>query len=486
MNISLLTGLVFVAVFACVVFIHELGHFLVARLLKVEVEEFGFGLPPRILTMWREKGYILLKSGQRLVIPRTFGLPFGWSSVINHELNITADRVDDMLILRTLEWQEVTPEKNKKTISDPLKKNEIHVDEAGRILDPHTDATRETARQIVVGEHPGSIELTDVIAEAHPGVELTLNWLPIGGFVRPKGENDPTVPGGLAASSPWTRLAVLFAGPTMNLLLGIVVFSLLFYQMGVPDYTQVQIGAVLPDSPAAQAGIQVNDVIATVNGAHITDSTQLHNIIYANLDKPVVFTVRRGKETLTLTATPSSTRPPDKGALGISMGPAIVQSGSVTESLQYGSMAVYLQARALVLLPAQMIRGQLTPQEGRVIGLKGIYDLFGQAVNRDVQSRAPLASTPSAPVSSSSPTPTFFTLQLIGALTISLGVLNLFPFPALDGGRILFVLPEIIFRRRVPPEWENRINAIGMAILLLFMLYVNVMDFVSPAITNLP
>ncbi|MCL5611745.1 MAG: site-2 protease family protein [Chloroflexi bacterium] len=109
MNISLLTGLVFVAVFACVVFIHELGHFLVARLLKVEVEEFGFGLPPRILTMWREKGYILLKSGQRLVIPRTFGLPFGWSSVINHELNITADRVDDMLILRTLEWQEVTP-----------------------------------------------------------------------------------------------------------------------------------------------------------------------------------------------------------------------------------------------------------------------------------------------------------------------------------------------------------------------------------------
>ncbi|MCL5611746.1 MAG: M50 family metallopeptidase [Chloroflexi bacterium] len=367
-----------------------------------------------------------------------------------------------------------------------MKKNEIHVDEAGRILDPHTDATRETARQIVVGEHPGSIELTDVIAEAHPGVELTLNWLPIGGFVRPKGENDPTVPGGLAASSPWTRLAVLFAGPTMNLLLGIVVFSLLFYQMGVPDYTQVQIGAVLPDSPAAQAGIQVNDVIATVNGAHITDSTQLHNIIYANLDKPVVFTVRRGKETLTLTATPSSTRPPDKGALGISMGPAIVQSGSVTESLQYGSMAVYLQARALVLLPAQMIRGQLTPQEGRVIGLKGIYDLFGQAVNRDVQSRAPLASTPSAPVSSSSPTPTFFTLQLIGALTISLGVLNLFPFPALDGGRILFVLPEIIFRRRVPPEWENRINAIGMAILLLFMLYVNVMDFVSPAITNLP
>ena len=486
MNISLLTVLVFVAVFACVVFIHEFGHFLVARLLKVEVEEFGFGLPPRMLTMWREKGYILLKSGQRLVIPRTFSLPFGWSSVLNRELKLTADQVENQFVLRTLEWTEAAPEKKKNSTNDPLKKNEIHVDETGRILDSHTDATGETARQVVVGEHPGNIELTDVIAEAHPGVEFTLNWLPVGGFVRPKGENDPTVPGGLAASSPWTRLAVLFAGPTMNLLLGIVVFSLLFYQMGVPDYTQVQISAVLPDSPAAQAGIHVDDVIAAVNGATITDATQLHDIIYANLDKPVTFTIHRGKETLMLTATPSSTRPVDKGALGISMGPAIVQSGSITESLRYGTMAVYLQARALVLLPAQMIRGQLSPQEGRVIGLKGIYDLFGQAVNRDVQSRAPVASTPSAPVSPSSPTPTFFTLQLIGALTISLGVLNLFPFPALDGGRVLFVLPELIIRRRIPPEWENRINAVGMALLLLLMLYVNVMDFVSPAITKLP
>ena len=82
--------------------------------------------------------------------------------------------------------------------------------------------------------------------------------------------------------------------------------------------------------------------------------------------------------------------------------------------------------------------------------------------------------------------PTYFTLQLIGILTISLGVLNLIPFPALDGGRILFVLPELLLRRRIPPGWENAINAIGMALLLAFMLYVNVMDFVNPAIVTLP
>jgi regulator of sigma E protease len=370
MSISLLSLVIFVAVFALVVFIHEFGHFVVSRLLKVEVEEFGFGLPPRIL--------------------------------------------------RLFHWK---------------------------------------------------------------GTDFTLNWLPIGGFVRPKGENDPSVPGGLAAASPWTRLAVLFAGPTMNLLLAVAVFSVLFYNLGVPDYKQVQIGDVLPGSPAEQAGIRSNDIVTTANGTAIEDSTQLHDIIYANLDRPITLTVRRGSETVTIQAVPSSTRPANEGALGISMGPALVQTGSTLQSVQYGAIAVYAQARMLVLLPAQLIRGQLTPDEGRLVGLKGIYDLFGQAVSRDIQSRE---APPASSGSSSAQTPTYFTLQLIGILTISLGVLNLFPVPALDGGRILFVLPELVLRRRVPPEWENRINAVGMALLLALMLYVNVMDFVNPAVVQLP
>jgi regulator of sigma E protease len=372
MNLTFLSLLIFVGVFALVVLIHEFGHFIVARLMGVEVEEFGFGLPPRLLTLGRWKG-----------------------------------------------------------------------------------------------------------------TSFTLNWLPIGGFVRPKGENDPNVSGGLAAASPWARLAVLFAGPTMNLLLGVVVFSLLFFQIGVPDYTKVQIDEVMPDSPAAQAGIKTDDIIVAANGVSITDSIQLHDVIYRNLDKPIQLELQRGKQTVTVTAMPSSKRPQGQGALGISMGPALIPSGSAIDSVRYGSVAVYEQTRLLVLLPAQMIRGQVSAQDSRFVGLKGIYDLFGQAVSRDVQSREP-ASSSSSSSSSSSQTPTYFTLQLIGILTISLGVLNLFPFPALDGGRIFFILPELFLRRRIPPEWENRINAVGMALLLAFMVYVNVMDFVNPAIVTLP
>lgn len=480
MNLPILSLLIFVAVFAGVVFIHEFGHFIVARLLKVEVEEFGFGLPPRLATFWRQKGYLLLRSGKRLEIPSNFDLPFGWSTVLDRDVTITADPDGSRLLLRTLAFSDAMPSRRQSS-TDPMRQTDIYVDPRGKVVEP--SASSPSRREVKIGNQEGQQKLEDVITEVHPGTQFTLNWLPIGGFVRPKGENDPTVPGGLAAASPWTRLAVLFAGPTMNLLLGIVVFSILFFQVGVPDYTKVQIGEVMAGSPAAQAGLKANDIIVSVNGTAITDSTQLHDVIYANLDKPLQLALRRGSQTVNVTAIPSSKRAQGQGALGISMGPAMIPSGSVIDSVRYGSLAVYQQVRLLVLLPAQMIRGQVTSSDSRFVGLKGIYDLFGQAVSRDVQSREPQAS--SAPASSSTG-PTYFTLQLIGILTISLGVLNLFPFPALDGGRIMFVLPELVIRRRVPPEWENRINAVGMAVLLAFMVYVNVMDFVNPAIVNLP
>ncbi len=137
--------------------------------------------------------------------------------------------------------------------------------------------------------------------------------------------------------------------------------------------------------------------------------------------------------------------------------------------------------RASLVVLALVIRGTLAPEEGRFIGLKGIYDIFNLSVSADVQSREPEPSTPAAPQG-----PTYSTLYLIATLTISIGLFNLFPFPALDGGRIIFVLPELITRRRVPHQFENAVHATGMIVLLLFMLYINVMDFVNPIVLPAP
>ena len=367
MNISFLATLAFVAVFAGVVLIHEFGHFLAARLFKVEVEEFGIGLPPRILTL------------------------FHWK-----------------------------------------------------------------------------------------GTAFTLNWLPLGGFVRPKGENDPKLPGGLASANPWARLVFLLAGVTMNLIAGVLVYSLLFTQIGLPDYNQVMLYDIVPGSPADQVGLKAEDVVLTAGGEQIASEDQLRAIIHAHLGQPLSLTVRRGDQTLKLTASPLGSRTAEQGALGILPGPLFVPAKSWFATLPYSVLTTYNQVYRILSLPAQLLRGTVSAEQGRFIGLKGIYDFFQQAFSRDVESRA------STPTTSEPQKPTNFTLELIATLTVTLGVFNLLPFPALDGARVLFVLPEILMRRRISPEFENLVHGLGFALLLVLMLYINIMDFVNPAQIVLP
>jgi regulator of sigma E protease len=452
MNISLLAGLVFVGVFAGVVLIHEFGHFVVARLLKVEVEEFGIGLPPRAWRYWRAKGS--LKVGrQRIEIPRNYDLPFDRNDGLNRPVDVTARKKGEKIILEQISFAALEDGQYLQTQPEVLEK-----------LD-------------------GKVHISGILHEMTLGTEFTLNWLPLGGFVRPKGENDPDVPGGLAASSPWVRLGVLFAGSTMNLLAGLLVNSILFTQVGVPDMTRVMLYEVTPDSPAALAGLQADDLILEINGEEITGDEQFRSMIQSNLDQPMQITVQRGDETLEVTATPLSSRSAEEGALGILPGPPMVQAKSFIQAIPYGSMYTYAQMRQIVSLPVMIIRNQLSPEEGRFIGLKGIYDLFGQAVSRDVESREAVPATPSEPTPIE---PTNFTLQIIASLTLTLGIFNLLPFPALDGGRIIFVLPELILKRRVPPEFENVVHAVGFALLIAFMLYINAMDFINPVNFTLP
>lgn len=316
------------------------------------------------------------------------------------------------------------------------------------------------------------------------GTEFTIHALPLGGFIRPKGENDPNVPGGLAAANPWKRLVVLFAGPLMNLITAILVFSFLIASEGVPLPGLIKIDSVSANSPAQLADVQSGDILLAINGEQVTEVQPAIAIIQANLDKPVELLIDRNGEEITLVATPLSSRLKSEGALGVGLGYP-TRPATFVESVTGGFTITGLQAATIVYLPIALIRGAIAPEDARFIGFKGIFDMFGVAVEEDVTSRQEVAAaeTTSAP---STVRPTHWTLNLIGMLSISLGVLNLFPIPALDGGRILFTLPEILFRKRVPTEWENTVNGIAMLILISLMLFVNVMDFVNPAQIPIP
>lgn len=450
MNISALAGLIFFLAFAGLILIHEFGHFIVSRWSGVEVEEFGVGLPPRGWRFWRAKGSLTVGK-HALVIPANFDLPFDEKSALGRGVDVTARRAGDRLVLDSIA---------------------LAASEDGQFRASHPEPT----------ESPdGKLRFDGILQRVSQGTEFTLNWLPLGGFVRPKGENDPNVQGGLAAASPWKRLAVLFAGPTMNLLAGLLIFIFLVRVDGYHDLSRVMLAEVAPGSPAASAGMQAGDVVTQAAGQPVTDFDSLSAIIKAHLDQPVQFVLQRGAETITVTATPRSNPPQGQGAVGIRMSEYVQPVTTWGEAFRYAAVSVGDQARALLLLPAKLIRGTLAPEEGRFIGLKGIYDIFNLSVSADVQSREPEPSTPAAPQG-----PTYSTLYLIATLTISIGLFNLFPFPALDGGRIIFVLPELITRRRVPHQFENAVHATGMIVLLLFMLYINVMDFVNPIVLPAP
>jgi len=471
---GLVTLLVFLLALGGMIFVHELGHFLAARWAKIEVEEFGFGFPPRALGFWRGSGFLIFNR-KRVEIPRNFGRSFDWQLLSNQPATITVDQTGEKYILRTIEFAAEDDSQRPAAVS----RDQILVDANGRVVESAVKAA-PAQRTIKLGGQRGTVEWDGVVDEVHPGTLFSLNWLPLGGFVRPKGENDPNAPGGLAAASPWKRLVVLFAGPLMNLITAIAVFALLIGMEGMATAGPISVAGISPDSPAEQAGLQPGDTIRTMNEEEITEVSQAISIIQANLDRPVEIEVERDSQMLSITATPLSSRTRQEGALGVSLAPA-TRPATPGEMLTGGVTITAYQAAAIAYLPVALVQGVIAPDQARVVGFKGIYDLFGVAVQEDVQSRQEAATSPGE-----GGRPSNWTLQLVGILSVSLGIMNLLPIPALDGGRILFTLPEIILRRRIPPEWENKINGVAMLLLIMFMLFVNAMDFINPAEVPFP
>lgn len=301
---------------------------------------------------------------------------------------------------------------------------------------------------------------------------FTLNALPLGGFVRPKGDNDPSVEGGLAAAPAWKRIIVMLAGPTMNLVLAVILYSVIIGQSGIPDPAKsnvVLVSSVETGSPAEMAGLRVNDELVKIGDTEIQNSDDAHNAIYASLGKPVVIEVRRDGQLTNITVTPRANPTPDEGAIGILMDVPRISVGPF-QALSMGAQATYMHSSALLSMVGRLVTGNL-PDQGRLVGLKGMYDMYSNV--RQMETRQVFPSSVG-------------TLSFVIELTVSLGLLNLLPVPALDGGRVLFALPELLFRRRIPQQAENWVNAVGFLLLLALLIFINVQDFINPAIQSLP
>lgn len=296
------------------------------------------------------------------------------------------------------------------------------------------------------------------------GTKYTLNWLPLGGFVRAKGETDAEIPDGLMAAPAWKRILVFLAGPTMNLLTAAVLFIAIYASMNyLPDRSRVELEYVLDESPAAMAGLQVGDIILQVDDEVVNSTGELRSIIYSNLGVSLNFIYERGGVKGTTTLTPL-TNPDNSGAVGIIMS-YDEKPFNLLAAVPEGLISTYDFCTDLVDMLTQLVKGSIPAEEGRLVGFKGMFDLYSVVREGDPESNVPTIAN-------------IFSYAI--SLTVSLGLFNLLPIPALDGGRIVLALPELILRRRIPQKFEVAVISISFILMIILMLAINLRDFINP------
>lgn len=414
---TLINILGFVLIFGVLVFVHELGHFLVARRNGIVTEEFGFGYPPRLLKLMRGEGRLVIDN-KTIIVPRGFTLP------------------EDLTTDSRVTYQAIPDKRGREVLTS------VTVVEA----DQESPA------------NAGRVQLVD------PGTLYSINMIPFGGFVRMRGEDGPAGPGSFASASRKARTATLLAGPMMNLLLAVLLFALSFL-LGRPEPVPGgRVEEIAPGSPAAIAGLQLGDRVYAIDDQVVRQAADIARYVESRPGQPVTLLVRRDGEQLLITLIPRESPPAGEGAIGVAIYPVTeIRRFGVVESLRRGVEDTVRFTQFTLAVPGMLLRGVITPAEARPVGPKAIYDLTSGAIS------ATVASGWWFPV-----------LQLMGILSAALAITNLLPLPALDGGRLLFIIIEKIRGRRVDPNWEGAIHLAGMVLLLGLMVIITYQDFASP------
>jgi regulator of sigma E protease len=372
------------------------------------------------------------------------------------------------------------------------------------------------------------------------GTEYTLNAIPLGGFVRLYGEEDPSVAGGFAAAKASVRVPILLAGVTMNFILALVLLVIVAFF--TPPYVSIQtttISDVMPESPAALVGLREGDTIVAVNGKPIKhDYPTFRQLIRENAGREITLEVMRKNQMLEpLRVVPRPNPPPNEGPLGIRLTGWLglrvtdVASGSVADraGIRRGDVLLFFvepqrplrdqNELAQFTLTHQgwkiewrvwrdgqlsepivvQIPERLNPQEA-TLGLSMHLSPVDALVKATFDTLVILASIPVLFVQAFSgglpanavvgPVGIYqFTgevaqrggmlglVQLLALLSLNLAVINLLPFPALDGGRLFFIAIEVLRGgKRIDPQKEGLLHLIGFAILLGLIIIISYFD----------
>jgi len=289
--------------------------------------------------------------------------------------------------------------------------------------------------------------------------KYTLNLLPIGGFVRIAGLDEKTGDPSETFSKEESYLSksagqkgmAIFGGPAFNLLLAFIIYYAMFVVTGVPVDTSNQIATVSPGSVADKVGLISGDKIIALSGRKVEKMIETVNIIHKSAGKELILSIDRAGKVFNVKVTPRYNEKMKIGLIGFSFKPVYARTNPLMAL--YKSLEQVVIGSALIIFTlALLIIGKISLLD--LAGPVGIAQFTGQVAGEGI---IPL-------------------LSFTAFLSINLGILNLLPIPALDGGRLVFIGIEAIRKKAVDIETENKIHQIGFALLLAIMALVTAND----------
>jgi regulator of sigma E protease len=324
----------------------------------------------------------------------------------------------------------------------------------------------------------------------------SLNWLFFGGFVRLYGEeyterrgreHEKTRKRAFWAKSKKARTAVIVSGVLANFVLAIVVFSIVYSFSGIPTKTgKIRVAGLIPDTPAQKSGLKEGDVILQVNEERLNNLNHFIKVIDQKKGVEISLTIDRDKDNpcqekvfgggptvgeqkppfscqdgkLILWTTPRANPPQGEGPLGVLVSDVEIRKYPFWQMPWRGTVEGFKEAFGWAALILGALKGMFldlvfhgtVPQD--VAGPVGIFQLTGMVAKSGILN----------------------ILQFMGILSVNLAVINILPFPALDGGRLVFIIYEAVTRKKPKPSFEQWVNTLGMAFLLLLIILITVND----------
>ncbi|TVR20087.1 MAG: RIP metalloprotease RseP [Anaerolineaceae bacterium] len=483
--------LAFVIVLIPAVIVHELGHFLAARATGITVLEFGIGFPPRVakLFTWRETEFTL-----NLIPLGGFVRPFGEDMIqaVDEQDENAAESRDGLYSERAI--------LKERGVDHPV--SIYDVKPLPRIFFMAAGALANFIMAVVVFVFVGMIGMPQEVGQRFGLLELepdsvfetagfqSNDWIHSVDGIVPQSRDDlinivreregQTVVVGLRRQQADDN----YRSATID-----VTLSRELVTTWTALRAAVRVVMVMADTPGEQAGLQPDDRIMAADGvsfdAAFDPVLALQELTAERAGQPIVLSVMRAGEMLDLTITPRENPPVGEGRIGIQIsgeitnptnGVALVQAPQVdfvpqsfNESVAYGVAETTTVFRMIGELPSRIIQGATEPGETRIISVVGVSQLGGEILQDSLEENNFVVF-----------------LRFVALISIALGITNLLPIPALDGGRIVFAFIELVRGKPVSPEREGYVHMLGLVFLLSLGVLLIINDVMNPVTDLLP